>query len=63
MDWSRRKRNVTPDWTAIWIEFVDQYDRENPVKNLKKLADIVKLGQAVDMLLEEERLLSYCTDN
>ena len=37
-----------------------QYDRENPVKTLKKIADIVKLGQAVDMPPEEEHLL---TDN
>ena len=37
---------------------VDQYDRENPVKTLKKIGDIVKLGQAVDMPSEEEHLLN-----
>ena len=38
--------------------FVDQFDRTNPVKTLKKLADIVKLEQAVDMPPEEEHLLT-----
>ena len=37
---------------------VDQFDGKNPLKTLKKIADIVKLGQAVDMPPEEEHLLT-----
>ena len=34
------------------------FDRTNPEKTLKKKADIVKLGQAIEMPPEEEHLLT-----
>ena len=44
--------------TSNLNRIVDQFDITNPVKTLKKIADIVKLGQAVDMPPEEEHLLN-----
>ena len=55
----QKKKKCYTRLTSNLNRIVDQYDRENPVKTLKKIADIVKLGQAVDMPLEEEHLLTY----
>ena len=55
----QKKKKCYTRLTSNLNRIVDQYDRESPVKTLKKIADIVKLGQAVDMPPEEEHLLTY----
>ena len=39
-------------------KIVDQFNPEDPVKTLKKISDIVKMGDALDMPPEEEHLLN-----
>ena len=54
----QKKKKCYTRLTSNLNRIVDQFDRENPVKTLKKIGDIVKLGQAVDMPPEEEHLLT-----
>ena len=54
----QKKKKCYTRLTSNLNRILDQYDRENPVKNLKKIANIVKLGQAVEMPPEEEHLLT-----
>ena len=54
----QKKKQCYTRLTSNLNRIVDQFDRSNPVKTLKKLSDIVKLGQAVDMPPEEEHLLT-----
>ena len=58
----QKKKQCYTRLTSNLNRIVDQFDRTNPktktLKTLKKLSDIVKLGQAVDMPPEEEHLLT-----
>ena len=44
--------------TQTLNKIVDQFNPEDPVKTLKKISDIVKMGDALDMPPEEEHLLN-----
>ena len=54
----QKKQKCYTRLTSNLNRIVDQFDRANPVKTLKKIADVIKLGQAVDMSPEEEHLLT-----
>ena len=54
----QKKKKCYTRQTSNLNRMVDQFDGKNPLKTLKKIADIVKLGQAVDMPPEEEHLLT-----